>query len=335
MTEPSLRLNAVTLAYDDEPVVAAIDLSVPAGEIVALLGASGCGKSSILRAIAGFLTPRSGTIELNGQTMSAAIPPQQRRLGMVFQHFALFRHLSVADNIRFGLHQRGDAAERTSELLTRFGLDDLAGRLPEQLSGGQQQRVGLARALAPAPNLLLLDEPFANLDIGLRHDLGAWCSNQIRAAGAAALLVTHDPNEAANLSDRVILLGGSPVTRVLASGDAKTLYEQPPCAESAAMLGPVLTLAIAASGGRATSAVGDLDLAQPGHGPQTALIRPQRLCFAEGEANAEVLRSVFQAGRHGVEVLINEQRLTLWDRDAVAPGPCRLRCAGPVWAVGS
>lgn len=205
MTEPVLELRDLSVGYGGEAVASGLNLTLVAGELVSILGASGVGKSSILRSIAGFLDPLSGSIVLDGADV-AGWSPQRRGVGMVFQDFALFGHMTVAQNVAFGLKGRPDGQSRCEDLLQRFELSDFAQRLPAQLSGGQQQRVGLARALAPQPKLILLDEPFANLDSDLRLELGAWFKTMIRSEGAAALMVTHDRREARQLSDRLLEL---------------------------------------------------------------------------------------------------------------------------------
>lgn len=203
-----LELDALHLAFGRHSVVRDLGFSLAQGQIGCLLGPSGCGKTTVLRAIAGFEPVHAGTIRLDGHVVSDAIrhvPPEQRRIGMVFQDYALFPHLTVARNIGFGL--RGvPAAERTQrvdELLATIGLSDQARKFPHELSGGQQQRVALARALAPRPALLMLDEPFSNLDVELRERLSTEVREIIKAAGTTAILVTHDQHEAFAVADEI------------------------------------------------------------------------------------------------------------------------------------
>ena len=208
-----LRLDDVTkrFAAGDPPAVDALSLAVTPGEILALLGPSGCGKTTTLRLIAGFDTPDRGSIEIRGQRMSApgvAVPPEARGVGIVFQDYALFPHLTVGENVAFGLGRldRATRARRAAEVLELVGLGDLARRFPHELSGGQQQRVALARALAPAPALILLDEPFSNLDADLRAVMREEIGKILRLTGTTAVFVTHDQEEAFTLADRVGVL---------------------------------------------------------------------------------------------------------------------------------
>ncbi|MBK9609077.1 MAG: ABC transporter ATP-binding protein [Betaproteobacteria bacterium] len=204
---PLLELSRITQAYGDHAVVKAMSLQLDAGAIGCLLGPSGCGKTTVLRCIAGFERLGSGTIRLDGEVVSGPdqhVPAEDRRIGMVFQDYALFPHLSVADNVGFGL--RGDRtgqAARVTELLATVGLAGVRDSFPHELSGGQQQRVALARALAPKPRLLLLDEPFSNLDVDLRERLAVEVRDILKAEGITAVLVTHDQHEAFAIADEI------------------------------------------------------------------------------------------------------------------------------------
>lgn len=207
-----LELDALTLAYDTphgrRTVVDALSLTLARGDIGCLLGASGCGKTTVLRAIAGFEPVRAGRIVLDGQTVASPsidVPPERRRIGMMFQDYALFPHLSVADNVGFGLRRASKAQRRAriAEMLTLVGLADCAGAYPHELSGGQQQRVALARALSPSPELLLLDEPFSNLDVDTRERLAFELRDILKRTGHTAILVTHNQAEAFAIADRI------------------------------------------------------------------------------------------------------------------------------------
>ncbi|MBA3902858.1 MAG: ABC transporter ATP-binding protein [Rhodocyclaceae bacterium] len=205
---PLLELKDVSHAYGSHVVVDAFSFSLEQGTIACLLGPSGCGKTTVLRAIAGFEQVTAGEIRLNGVAVSSPaghVPPEQRRIGMVFQDYALFPHLTVEDNIAFGLRGIQDAARRSrvDELLATVGLAGQGGKFPHELSGGQQQRVALARALAPKPHLLLLDEPFSNLDVDLRERLSLEVRDIIKQAGITAILVTHDQHEAFAVADEI------------------------------------------------------------------------------------------------------------------------------------
>ncbi len=211
----ALELQSLTLAYGtpsgQHTVLSDFSLQLVQGEIACLLGPSGCGKTTALRAIAGFQPLQSGRIWLMQQEVSSArhhLPPERRHIGMVFQDYALFPHLTVEQNIGFGLHRlpRREREARVAQMLSLVGLEALAARAPHELSGGQQQRVALARALAPQPSLLLMDEPFSNLDVTLRERLAIEVRDLLKATGTTAVIVTHDQHEAFAVADRVAVL---------------------------------------------------------------------------------------------------------------------------------
>lgn len=207
-TASLVALNNVVHGYGGAPVVCGLSFALQPGQIGCLLGPSGCGKSTVLRAIAGFERISDGDIRIEQRVVSSAqtsVPPQHRGVGMVFQDYALFPHLSVADNIRFGLHReaRSEREIRVAAMLALVGLEAAAHYFPHELSGGQQQRVALARALAPRPRLLLLDEPFSNLDVDLRQRLSAEVRDILKTQGMTAIVVTHDQHEAFAMADEI------------------------------------------------------------------------------------------------------------------------------------
>lgn len=228
-----LQLDRVDYAYGQHAVVRALSLSLPRGQIGCLLGASGCGKTTALRLIAGFEQPSAGSIAIEGEVVASAtrmVPPERRQIGMVFQEYALFPHLSVVDNIAFGLdrHRAKSAAaerrQRVAELLELIGLTGQDDKFPHELSGGQQQRVALARALAPKPRLLLLDEPFSNLDVELRERLSLEVRDILKATGTTAILVTHDQHESFAVADVVGIMRAGAIEQWAAPYD---LYHRP------------------------------------------------------------------------------------------------------------
>ncbi len=230
---PALMLEALTLSYPSDSgyqsVVQDLSIEVNRGEIISLLGPSACGKTTVLRAIAGFQPVHSGRIVLMQREVSARhthIPPERRKIGMVFQDYALFPHLSVASNIGFGLHALSakERQYRVAELLQLVGMTELAHRSPHELSGGQQQRVALARALAPRPELLLMDEPFSNLDVELRERLAIEVRDLLKQTGTTAIIVTHDQHEAFAVADRIAVLAEG---RLQQWGTAMDLYHRP------------------------------------------------------------------------------------------------------------
>ena len=213
-----LEVRQIDHAYGASPVLKDFSLTLERGDIACLLGPSGCGKTTALRCIAGFEPVGGGDIALNGETVSRAgftVAPEKRRIGMVFQDYALFPHLTAGENVAFGLRgvSRGERAARVSELLATVGLDQVSHKYPHELSGGQQQRVALARALAPKPALLLMDEPFCNLDVDLRERLSYEVRDILKAQNATAILVTHDQREAFALADAVGIMQGGVIVQ--------------------------------------------------------------------------------------------------------------------------
>ena len=206
-----LELNHLEKSFGPTRVVKDFNLSVEQGEFVSLLGPSGCGKTTVLRMVAGFETPTQGSIQFGGQDVTS-LKPNQRKVGMVFQAYALFPNLTVADNVGFGLKVAGvaksEADVRVAEMLKLIGLPDLGARFPFQLSGGQQQRVALARALAPKPRVLLLDEPLSALDAKIRVSLRSEIRDIQKALGITTIFVTHDQEEALSMSDRIVVMNG-------------------------------------------------------------------------------------------------------------------------------
>ncbi len=227
---PQLVLANVAREFDHggPPAVDDLSLTVARGEIVTLVGPSGCGKTTTLRLVAGFERPDAGEIRIAGALVARAaetfVPPERRHVGVVFQDFALFPHLTAGANVRFGLPAGAQRLPRARQMLDLVGLTDVADRYPHQLSGGQQQRVAVARALAPAPALLLFDEPFSNLDADLRAQVRAVVQTALRATGSTALFVTHDQEEALELGDRVGVMSKGRIEQI---GAPDEIYHRP------------------------------------------------------------------------------------------------------------
>jgi iron(III) transport system ATP-binding protein len=224
-----LELNNIHHAYNHQPVVTDFSLQLARGQIGCLLGPSGCGKTTVLRLIAGFENVLEGEIKINGITVSRkgwALPPEKRHVGMVFQDYALFPHLTLAGNVGFGLHQLSahDRNKRVDHLLEVVGLSTDCKKYPHELSGGQQQRVALARALAPQPELLLLDEPFSSLDVDLRERLSQDVREILKSQNATAILVTHDQHEAFAMADEIGVMQGGKLQQW---DNAYNIYHRP------------------------------------------------------------------------------------------------------------
>jgi iron(III) transport system ATP-binding protein len=257
-------------------VIDDISLSVGAGEVLCLLGPSGCGKSTALRCIAGVDTPDAGEISLDGQVICgdrAFVPPEQRSVGLMFQDFALFPHLNVADNVAFGL--RGKGRERVTEMLERVRLSHLAQRYPHEISGGEQQRVALARALAPEPRVILMDEPFSGLDNRLRDGIRDETLEILKEARTAVLLVTHEPEEAMRMGDKIALMRDG---RIVQQGAPYNIYNAPVDKAAAAFFSDINVIAGEVHGALTETPFGPF--LAPGVPDGTAVeivIRPQHL----------------------------------------------------------
>jgi iron(III) transport system ATP-binding protein len=295
---PLLSIAGATKTFG--PAVRAVDglsLDVAAGEILAVLGPSGCGKTTLLRLVAGFERIDAGRIEIGGDVADdtrRVVPPERRGVGMVFQDYALFPHLTVAANIAFGLaaRPRGERADRVAWALSLCGLEGLAGRYPHELSGGQQQRTALARALAPGYRLLLLDEPLSNLDADTRRRLRDRLRALLREAGVTALLVTHDRDEAFAIADRVAVLRQG---RLEQCGTPRELYTRPASIFVATLVGDGSIVPLAAVARLCGTAPTPLPPAAGGH--LAAVVRPEDVDLDGDGGNATVLDATFHEGR--------------------------------------
>ncbi len=281
-----LVLDRLSKKFGEQIAVDQLSLAVGKGEFVALLGPSGCGKTTTLQMIAGFQVPSSGAIWLEGNDL-AAVKPAQRGLGIVFQSYALFPHMTASENVAFGLEMQGVAKaerdRRVKQTLALVGLGALWDRFPRRMSGGQQQRVALARALVIQPRILLLDEPLSNLDAKLREDMQIELRQIQRSLGTTTILVTHDQSEAMALADRVVLMNQGRVEQIAPPHEA---YERPATAFVASFLGRTNMLEVRANDG--TVQIGDGRWPVPGMAAVSiANIRPEKILFTSAEqANA-------------------------------------------------
>jgi len=293
------------------PVVAVddLDLDVRRGELLAVLGPSGCGKTTLLRLLAGFERPDAGAITVDGTTVAgpgAFLPPERRRVGIVVQDHALFPHLTVTGNVAYGLRRDpGKRQARVDEVLGMVGLEGLGDRYPAELSGGQQQRVAIARALAPEPGVILLDEPFANLDAALRARIRFEVRAILRAAGATVVLVTHDQEEALSLADRVAVMDGGRVAQV---GAPDEVYRRPASPFVARFVGDADLVPGESDGTTVTTPLGRLDVEGPAPtpGPALAVVRPEALRLsADPDGPATVALVTYYGHDQLVEVALD------------------------------
>ncbi|MDP8940596.1 MAG: ABC transporter ATP-binding protein [Actinomycetota bacterium] len=282
-----VRLSSVSKSYGPVAAVQDVHLDLEPGKILALLGPSGCGKTTTLRLLAGFEHPDAGEVEIGGKTVAgkrAFVPPEKRKVGMVFQDYALFPHLTVEQNVAYGLQRSGKRKGRVAEVLGLAHLDGLGGRMPHELSGGQQQRVALARALAPEPAVVLLDEPFSNLDATLRARVRSEMREILRDAGVTAIFVTHDQEEALSIADEVaVMIDG----RVLQKAPPEDLYLYPATREVAEFVGEANFIPGTAENGRVRCVLGDIPALETVDGAVEVMLRPESLllrALPDGEA---------------------------------------------------
>lgn len=296
-THPTIELVGLTKRFGEVVAVDSIALEVGVGELVSLLGPSGCGKTTTLNMVAGFLDPDAGDIRLEGRSV-AGRPPNKRNCGMVFQSYALFPHMSVFENVAFGLRVRNvpksEIAERVNEVLAMAQLHGLQDRSPQQLSGGQRQRVSIARALVYRPDVLLLDEPFSNLDAKLRVAMRAELVEIQRRAQVTALFVTHDQEEAMHISDRIVVMNAGRIEQI---GTPAEVYRKPASVFVADFLGDANLvegrIAETTPGGVRVDIEGGLTLAASSDQAWSAgdacwlMVRPEHLSVLSGDATAE------------------------------------------------
>ncbi len=274
-----IELRGVVKRFGGTEVLREVSLDVAPGEVVALLGPSGCGKTTLLRSIAGLERIDAGEIEIDGQVVGAPgvhVRPEDRRIGMVFQDWALFPHLTVGENVAYGLSRDERRTRRVDEALELVGLAGLADRSPSTLSGGQQQRVALARALAPRPRAILLDEPFSNLDTTLRVQVRHEVHRLLGELGITTVFVTHDQEEAFVLGDRVAVMHAGRIEQHAAPA---TIYDSPASRWVADFVGEANLVAAAAHGAEAVTSFGSVPLRTPAEGPVDVLIRPEHLAL--------------------------------------------------------
>ncbi|AWV88687.1 ABC transporter ATP-binding protein [Bradymonas sediminis] len=314
-----VELEDVQIAYEDHIAVDGVSLSLEVGEVHVLLGQSGSGKSTILRALAGFERVRKGELRIGGRTVDGDVfaAPEDRPVGLVFQDYALFPHMSVGQNVAFGV---GRGAPIIDELLELIGLAHRRDAMPGELSGGEQQRVALARALAREPEVLLFDEPFSNLDPELRADLRRQTFELVRDRGLTTLLVTHSAEEAMDVADRISVLRSG---KLLQTGMARTLYQQPSTIEVASGLGPANVLEAEVSAGVVRCALGEVELGRVSGDPRgegILVIRPEDIVVARGSGAVRIVRERFLGDRVFREIAVGGRVLMssrpAWEPDA-------------------
>lgn len=282
----TLELKNVSRSFGANVALNDVSLTIASGEIICLVGQSGCGKSTLLRMIAGVDFVDAGRILLNGQEVSGPsrfVEPEDRKIGFVFQDYALFPHLTVEQNILFGLKRRAkqEAAARTADVIAHIGIAHLKGRYPHMLSGGEQQRVALARALAPQPDILLMDEPFSNLDRGLREKVRDETLSLLKRLGTTVIMVTHDPEEALSAGDRVVLMKAG---RIVQAGSGYDLHDRPVSSYAAEFFCAFNRISGVYRNGHIETAIGRFaKMLDVGEGTSMTLyIRPQGISVSPG-----------------------------------------------------
>ncbi|MEA2844065.1 MAG: iron(III) transport system ATP-binding protein [Actinomycetota bacterium] len=346
LTGTEVELSGVTKSFGDVRALDGADLSVAPGTLVAVLGPSGCGKTTLLRAVAGFERIDDGTISVGGHCVAGPgvhVPPEGRQVGIVPQDQALFPHLTVARNVGFGLDRKPGRAERVEAMLDLAGLPGLGDRMPHELSGGQQQRVALARALAPSPSVVLLDEPFANLDAALRVSIRTEVREILRASGATALFVTHDQEEALSTADVVAVMHAG---RVIQAGIPEEIYRRPADPWVAGFVGNANMLRGEAAGpGKASCALGVLEYRGSGRGggaagPLRLVVRPEQLRLVPSAVGDAVIDDHQYFGHDALAKVTLHDGTTLVVRastGSLPPDGARVfvTCDGEVMAFGA
>ena len=284
----ALRASGLRASFDGVEAVSDLTLEIREGELLAILGPSGCGKTTALRLIAGFEVPTAGSLELGGSTVADAyhvVPPERRGVGMVFQDYALFPHMTVRENVEYGLRGIEDRRRLATDALATTGLANLGDRRVHELSGGEQQRVALARALAPRPRLLLLDEPFSNLDLALRAHVREELHDIVRETGITTILVTHDQEEALSIADRVAFMARG---RIVQIGSPEAIYLRPATIDVAEFLGDANIFAANVADGSIETALGSFE-APAGARRGAAIVRPEDLEIGTRGVHATVI----------------------------------------------
>lgn len=331
-----LNLRAISHAFGSNQVLNNVSVSVEPGELVCLLGPSGCGKTTLLRLAAGLEALQAGQVEIDGEVVADAesgtnLPPEKRHVGLMFQDYALFPHLTIRENIGFGLAQkdRAHTQENIGESMANMGISDYADVYPHTLSGGQQQRVALLRALAPGPKVLLLDEPFSGLDVTRRAQVRAETLRTIKDTGVGTLMVTHDPEEAMFMADRILVMNEG---RVLQDGSPTDLYFHPSDQFVTELFGPVNEFAGTVENNLIKTPIGDFPVTGHDAGTELAfLIRPEG--FLVDDQNGDIKLKVITArllGRSSVVMMELEDGTPV---EARVPGVV-LPKAGEVVGVG-
>ena len=324
----SFVLHSIRLAFDGVPVISGVELSASAGETICLLGPSGCGKTTLLRILAGLEAPDAGTVTLSGAPAFASginVPPERRPVGYLFQDYALFPHLTVAQNVAFGIQDHPHVERDVADLLASVNLSGFEKAMPSTLSGGQQQRVALARALARRPKLMLLDEPFSGLDTDLKLQLRESTHRLLKEHGITAVIVTHDPEEAMYMADRIALMDSGGIVQL---GTPQELYNQPVNQFCARFLGPTLTMQ-GQSDGQSINTVAGIFRTEPAPpaGDIKVLVRPESLTVQSGDGRYQVLHRHF-VGSHTLIDLVDpleqfpdlQVLVPTWQSQALAEG---------------